>query len=303
MEKKNIKAIDIKDFKNSQHILDYVDNDFAIINSLDGIPYSDDTVRLECFLIAVCIEGCIQLDVNYRTYQLQAGDLLLGLPNTIISHTMLSPKYKIRLAGFSTRFLQRIIKMEKDTWNTAIHIHNNPVKSVGEGQNDSIFRLYRDLIVAKINDAPHCHHREVIQYLFSALFCEMLGQLHKEIDSSDKTDRPKESIKQADYILRKFMELLAKDNGMHRSVSYFADTLCYTPKHFSKVIKQACGRTPLDLINETTIEHIKYRLKRSDKSIKEIAEEFNFPNQSFFGKYVKTHLGTSPANYRSGKEE
>ena len=303
MEKKNIKAIDIKDFKNSQHILDYVDNDFAIINSLDGIPYSDDTVRLECFLIAVCIEGCIQLDVNYRTYQLQAGDLLLGLPNTIISHTMLSPKYKIRLAGFSTRFLQRIIKMEKDTWNTAIHIHNNPVKSVGEGQNDSIFRLYRDLIVAKINDAPHCHHREVIQYLFSALFCEMLGQLHKEIDSSDKTDRPKESIKQADYILRKFMELLAKDNGMHRSVSYFADALCYTPKHFSKVIKQACGRTPLDLINETTIEHIKYRLKRSDKSIKEIAEEFNFPNQSFFGKYVKTHLGTSPANYRSGKEE
>lgn len=303
MEKKNIKAIDIKDFKNSKHILDYVDNDFAIINSLDGIPYSDDTVRLECFLIAVCIEGCIQLDVNYRTYQLQAGDLLLGLPNTIISHTMLSPKYKIRLAGFSTRFLQRIIKMEKDTWNTAIHIHNNPVKSVSEGQNGSIFRLYRDLIVAKINDAPHCYHREVIQYLFSALFCEMMGQLNKEIDYSDKTDRPKESIKQADYILRKFMELLAKDNGMHRSVSYFADTLCYTPKHFSKVIKQACGRTPLDLINETVIEHIKYRLKRSDKSIKEIAEEFNFPNQSFFGKYVKTHLGTSPANYRSRKEE
>lgn len=303
MEKKNIKAIDIKDFKNSQHVLDYVDNDFAIINSLDGIPYSDDTVRLECFLIAVCIEGCIQLDVNYRTYQLQAGDLLLGLPNTIISHTMLSPKYKIRLAGFSTRFLQRIIKMEKDTWNTAIHIHNHPVKSVGEGQNDSIFRLYRDLIVAKINDAPHYYHREVIQYLFSALFCEMMGQLNKEIDYSDKTDRPKESIKQADYILRKFMELLVKDNGMHRSVSYFAGMLCYTPKHFSKVIKQACGRTPLDLINETVIEHIKYRLKRSDKSIKEIAEEFNFPNQSFFGKYVKTHLGTSPANYRSRKEE
>ena len=99
------------------------------------------------------------------------------------------------------------------------------------------------------------------------------------------------------------MELLSKDKGMHRSVSYFANELCYTPKHFSKVIKQACGRTPLDLINETTVEHIKYRLKRSEKSIKEIAEEFNFPNQSFFGKYVKAHLGTSPANYRSRKEE
>lgn len=72
---------------------------------------------------------------------------------------------------------------------------------------------------------------------------------------------------------------------------------------FSKVIKQACGRTPSDLINETAMEQIKYRLKHSDKSIKEIAEEFNFPNQSFFGKYVKAHLGTSPANYRNRKEE
>ncbi|CDA83509.1 transcriptional regulator AraC family [Bacteroides sp. CAG:754] len=303
MEKENIKTVDIKDFKNSQHVLDYIDDDFAIVNSLEGIPYSDETVRLECFLIAVCMEGCIQLDINYRTHQLQAGDLLLGLPNAVIGHVMLSPKYKVRLAGFSTRFLQRIIKMEKETWNTAIHIHNNPVKSIGESEDKSVFGLYRDLIVAKINDKCHCYHREVMQYLFSALFCEMLGQLHKEIECSAQTENPDESVKQVNYILRKFMELLSKDKGIHRSVSYFAGELCYTPKYFSKVIKQACGRTPLDLINQTVIEQIKYRLKRSDKSIKELAEEFNFPNQSFFGKYVKAHLGTSPANYRSRKEE
>lgn len=303
MEKENIKTINIKDFKASQHILDYVDDDFVIVNSLEGVPYSNDTFRLGCFLIAVCIEGYVQLDINNQTYQLQAGDLLLGLPNTIISRTMLSPQYKISLVGFSTSILQRIIKMEKNTWDTAVHIHNNPVKSVDEDQNNAVFGCYRDLIMAKINDEPHCYHREVMQYLFSALFCEMLGLLNKEIASSDKENNPKEGIKQSDYILRKFVELLSKDNGMHRSVAYYADALCYTPKHFSKVIKQACGRTPLDLINANTIEHIKHRLKHSDKSVKEIAEEFNFPNQSFFGKYVKTHLGVSPVYYRNAKGE
>lgn len=138
MEKENIRSVDIKDFKDSQHTLDYIDNDFAIVNSLEGIPDNNDIVRLECFIIVVCIEGYIQLDVNYQTYQLKAGDLLLGLPNTIISHTMISPKYKVRFAGFSTRFLQRIIKMEKETWNTAVHIHNNPVKSVGNDENNSV---------------------------------------------------------------------------------------------------------------------------------------------------------------------
>ena len=125
MEKENIITVDIEDFKDSQHVLDYIDDDFAIVNSLEGTPYSNDTIKLNCFLIAVCIEGCIQL-VNYRTYKLQAGELLLGLPNTIISHTMLSPKYKVRLAGFSTRFLQRIIKMEKENVE---YCHSYPQQS------------------------------------------------------------------------------------------------------------------------------------------------------------------------------
>ena len=301
MEKENIKTITIEDFKNSQHILDYIDDDFVIVNSLDEVPNNNEVVRLECFLIAICIEGCIQLDINNKTYQLQPGDLLLGLPNTIIGHAMMSPKYKIRLAGFSTRFLQRILKIEKDTWDTAIHIHNNPVKSISKEKDNTVFKDYGKLIIAKINDEPHCYHKTVMQYLFAALFCEMLCYLNKEMADSEKAFS-KEYTKQADHILRKFMELLSKDNGMHRSVAYFADTLCYTPKHFSKVIKQACGRTPLDLINESVIEHIKYRLRHSDKSIKEIAEEFNFPNQSFFGKYVKEHLGTSPIRYRSERE-
>lgn len=303
MEQEEIKTIDIKDFKTSPHILDYADDDFVLVNSLDDEFYSNDRVRLGCFLIAFCIEGRVQLDINSHTYQLHAGDLLLGLPNTIISHTMLSPKYKIRIAGFSTQFLQRIVKMEKGMWNTAIHIHNNPVQSVGEDENKPIYGFYRDLIAAKINDTPHCYHKDVMGHLFAALFCEMLGHLNKEMADEGKEHQPQEGIKQADYILRKFVEMLSKDNGMHRSVTYFADALCYTPKHFSKVIKQACGRTPLELINENCIQHIKYRLKHSDKSIKEIAEEFNFPNQSFFGKYVKMHLGTSPANYRNTTEE
>ena len=71
------------------------------------------------------------------------------------------------------------------------------MKSISEGGDDPVFRFYRDLIVAKINDEPHYYHREVMQHLFSALFCEMLGQLHKEIDAPDKGDSPKEGIKQA----------------------------------------------------------------------------------------------------------
>ena len=53
MEKENIITVDIEDFKDSQHVLDYIDDDFAIVNSLEGTPYSNDTIKLNCILIAV----------------------------------------------------------------------------------------------------------------------------------------------------------------------------------------------------------------------------------------------------------
>ena len=39
-------------------------------------------------------------------------------------------------------------------------------------------------------------------------------------------------------------------------------------------------------------------LRYTRKSVKEISNELDFPNSSFFGKYVKKHLGMSPKNYR-----
>ena len=45
MEKENIITVDIEDFKDSQHVLDYIDDDFAIVNSLEGTPYSNDTTN------------------------------------------------------------------------------------------------------------------------------------------------------------------------------------------------------------------------------------------------------------------
>lgn len=43
---------------------------------------------------------------------------------------------------------------------------------------------------------------------------------------------------------------------------------------------------------------IRYQLKYSQKSIKEVADYLDFPNISFFGKYVRNHVGCSPKEYR-----
>ena len=67
---------------------------------------------------------------------------------------------------------------------------------------------------------------------------------------------------------------------------------------FSAVIKKESGRGPLEWIHEYTLQAIIRQLSYSDKSIKEISADLGFPNLSFFGKFVRAHLGTSPTEYR-----
>ena len=47
----------------------------------------------------------------------------------------------------------------------------------------------------------------------------------------------------------------------------------------------------------------KQSLRYSTRTIKEKAEEYNFPNASFFGKFVMSQIGLSPKEYRRKQVE
>ena len=132
------------------------------------------------------------------------------------------------------------------------------------------------------------------------MICEMFAMLNEQIPHEER-----KNIQQnrATFITRDFIHLVNADNGTHRSVSYYADKLCYSPKYLCAVIKETTGKTPIQIIQENAIKQIKYKLKHSDMSIKEVADAFDFPNPSFFGKFVKAHTRMTPMEYRTSKEE
>lgn len=132
-------------------------------------------------------------------------------------------------------------------------------------------------------------------------FGEMISHTTKKSVETD-IRIPKTNITQSDFLFKQFMEALAADNGKHRTLDYYANLFCYSPKYLSRIIKQISGKNALSLIHENAIEHIISELKYSNKSIKEIAIDFDFPNTSFFAQYVKKHLGMTPTEYRSNNQ-
>ena len=65
-------------------------------------------------------------------------------------------------------------------------------------------------------------------------------------------------------------------------------------------MKTVSGKTAGQWITTLVMVEIKTLLQNTNLSIKEIAQEMNFPNQSFLGKYFKNVEGISPSDFRKG---
>ena len=140
------------------------------------------------------------------------------------------------------------------------------------------------------------YHREVTMSLLQAIIYELLN----EVNASTETPG-KHLLKQGDILFKKFVTLLSDTEVKPRMVTWYAEQLHVTPKYLSTTCKKVSGKTANVWINQFMVKDISLLLKYSEKSIKEIAEYLNFPNLSFFGKYVKANLGVSPKEYRNSQ--
>ena len=101
-------------------------------------------------------------------------------------------------------------------------------------------------------------------------------------------------------IFDKFIRLVNHSNGENRQLVYFADKMYLSERYLSTVVKQASGVTAKEWIDRATVTEIKVLLKHTDKQISQIADQLNFPNDSFFCKYFKRLTGMTPKEYRDG---
>lgn len=83
-----------------------------------------------------------------------------------------------------------------------------------------------------------------------------------------------------------------------RSVSYYANFLCLSPKHFAQVVYRKSGKYAKDWIKEYVIREAKTLLKSGNYTVQEVSDLLHFPNAAFFGKYFKKAVGCTPKTYK-----
>lgn len=102
---------------------------------------------------------------------------------------------------------------------------------------------------------------------------------------------------QRDTIYNSFLDLLNEHYQTERSVKFYADKLNVTPKYLSSITYAINGNTASKIIDEFVILQITTMLYKNDCQIKDVSDKFNFPSQSFFGRYFKRITGICPREF------
>ena len=102
-------------------------------------------------------------------------------------------------------------------------------------------------------------------------------------------------------LFRKFVKQLVASHHKSREVLFYANELGVSSGYLNEVCNEISSYSAKDIIDTAVSSRLKYELSYTDKSIQELADEFNFPSQSYFSRYYKRMTGQSPSDFRKNR--
>lgn len=274
-------------------VVDYSDDDITIIDNMKKLA-EPTPMRLRMNAIAIVKRGKVQLKLGGHDITLGERQLLLCPPNTVFTDFMSSPDFEFKAVFLTTRIIQSFLREKMSVWNEMMYVHKAHVITMDERDVNFMYCFYetlRILIEAPADDYPY--YNDVVQSLLRCAILGLCGSLKRRMPAL-----PPMAQSHADGLFQRFLDLLGNKKSKSHTVEDYASQLCVSPKYLSVVCKKNSGKTANEWIRESMLEEIRYYLKQTDLSMKQVADRLGFANPSFFGKYVKEHFGMTPLRFR-----
>ena len=286
-----VTQLDLHDVPQVYHNLKYNDGEIFFADNITSIPGLMEQFQVNFIAYVMVLEGSLSVNLNGVTHQLSRNCSLFIDRKVVVDHVRHTERFRCLICAMSTDM--GFAFFNKSLLQSVMHILANPVITMTQDEVDLMVKYY-DLLVFKMDHPEMNFGRETVRDIIRCFAYDLLCNINKHLNQDDDGDM----LRQGDRIFRRFMLMLAEDTSATRSVQSYADELCVSPKYLTSVCRKHSSSTASELIAASVVSRIKQLLLYSDMSIKEVANEMGFDNLSFFGKYVRKHLGLSPNHYR-----
>ena len=268
----------------------YSDGDIIVLDNVQKLSEIKNT-RIPLIAIVICLNGSVRALVDGQDMPLHEKQVAIIPQNVNMSDFIVSPDFNVKGLLLTNRVLQSFLHEKMQVWNNMMYVHRMNVLDLDD-EDMRFYSHFHEMFRLSIERTkPHPYRAEVIQSLLRALVTELCGTMSIDLPASDKIT--------ASIHFQKFLDLLHSEQIKYRTVEAYADELCISPKYLTAICKKQSGKTAIQWIHEQLLENIRYYLKHTDFSIKQICDKLGFPNTSFFGKYVKDHFGMTPVQLRN----
>ena len=259
-----------------------------------GVP-----VRCNHLAFIYNTEGDAKFEINYSVYHARQNSMVLFFPLDIVTMKDCSHNYNPTIFFIPMPLISDHSAFMNTDFNFIEKLKQNQVMPLYGKESDIASKVYNML------DAAH-EAFEYEQFEQAALsMVHFLSQLYidhfKKYDNRSTGGCGYESRKKT--LFRKFVKEIVASRSKSREVLYYANELGVSSGYLNEVCNEVSNYSAKDIIDSAVSSRLKYELSYTDKSVQELADEYNFPSQSYFSRYYKRMTGLSPSEFRKQRRK
>lgn len=299
---KQQEEITIQSLANNEDVqIGYSDNEIVVVDSIQQFTQIS-SAHVGMNTIVICTSGKAQAQMNGIQMELHRNQIAIIPQNVTVTDVMVSPDFDVKGMFLTNRILRSFLNEKISVWNDMMYIHRQHIVTMDEDEILFYTHFYDMLTLAIEKGKENPYHTEIIQALLRSAILGLCGTMKWMLlaDNSPLGSAAwqRQELSSGKSHFQRFLDLLHSTEVKHRTVEAYANDLYISPKYLTTICKKNSGKTANEWITEHVLEDIRYYLKQTDLSIKQICNQLGFPNPSFFGKYVKDHFGMTPMEFR-----
>ena len=251
--------------------------------------------RMNFFIFTLCLEGDCVVLCDMQRYHIVAGTLFICKPGSILQIE------KGHINRLSVLIIEESLIRSLNLHVQKLLPHYESMQKISHlnlsaDETEHFNQMMKFVANAILRPVGHLYYHELVQAHILTFFYECIS-LHTFEENHSKSSMS--GFSHAKIYMEQFIKLVEMHFREERKMDFYAEQLHISPKYLGSLVVQLTGRTASKWIAGYVIAEAKALLLNTNMSVQQVSLELHFPNQSFFGKYFKSHMGISPGAYRS----
>ncbi|MBP1614959.1 MAG: transcriptional regulator, AraC family [Bacteroidetes bacterium] len=243
----------------------------------------------------VC-NGNLDLELNGRQYEMNEYSFfdIMEMTTARVNKSSLDLRAWCLFVTFN--FASESLKsLRPGPLNILLEQQNIPIWKFSKKESDL---LEGQLLLLKdtLGNMTHYYRQELVELYFRSFSLELGNIMFTYEEDADVSSS---CVGKRDFITLNFMKLVFKNFAVEHKIKFYADALCISSKHLTRVIKEMTGKTPYTIISDEIVHQAMNMLEDDKISVGRIAEELRFSDQAAFCKFFKKKMNVSPIVYRN----